>query len=140
MQDHPVRSAELVGTIAEFRGTVQASIKHHHENFDGASYPDGLAGAEICVGARIIMVADSLDAMTTDRPYRKALAPIRALEELSQYSGNQFDPKLVGLVQKSPNIRRLLGAPARDGGRESVTVTSGQPWRARSTSHSAING
>jgi len=138
MQDHPVRSADLVGTIAEFRGAVQSAIKHHHENFDGTGYPEGLAGAEIPVGARIIMIADTLDAMTTDRPYRKALTPLRALEELSKYSGNQFDPKLVGLVQKSPNIRRLLGAPVSDVAQDSVRPV--RPWRARSPSHSPIQG
>ncbi len=138
MQDHPVRSADLVGTIAEFRGAVQSAIKHHHENFDGTGYPEGLAGAEIPVGARIIMIADTLDAMTTDRPYRKALTPLRALEELSKYSGNQFDPKLVGLVQKSPNIRRLLGAPASDAVQDSTRPV--RPWRARSPSHSPVQG
>src|SRR5205809_3387720 len=90
MQAHPVRSAELAGTIAEFRGRVQSDIRNHHEHYDGSGYPDALAGNDIPVGARIIMIADTLDAMTTDRPYRKALTPIRALEELSNYSGNQF--------------------------------------------------
>jgi len=57
-------------------------IRHHHENFDGTGYPDGLAGDEIPVGARIIMIADTIDAMTTDRPYRKAMSLARAVEEL----------------------------------------------------------
>jgi putative nucleotidyltransferase with HDIG domain len=109
MQAHPVRSAELVGTIAEFRGRVQADIRNHHENFDGTGYPDGLAADSIPIGARIIMIADTIDAMTTDRPYRKALSLQRALEELGKYAGRQFDPKLVQLVLKSPGIRRLLG-------------------------------
>lgn len=109
MRAHPVRSAELVGTIAEFRGRVQADIRNHHENFDGSGYPDGLAGETIPVGARIIMIADTIDAMTTDRPYRKALTLQRALDELKKLAGQQFDPKLVELVSKSPNIRRLLG-------------------------------
>src|SRR2546423_10369884 len=120
MQAHPVRSAELAGTIAEFRGRVQSDIRNHHEHYDGSGYPDALAGDEIPVGARIIMIADTLDAMTTDRPYRKALTPIRALEELSKYAGNQFDPKLVDLVQRSPTVRRLLGAPIGDAGRDAV--------------------
>ncbi len=137
MQNHPVRSADLVGTIAEFRGAVQSAIKHHHENFDGTGYPEGLAGAEIPVGARIIMIADTLDAMTTDRPYRKALTPLRALEELSKYSGNQFDPKLVGLVQKSPTIRRLLGAPPSDPLREPPRPVPA--WRSRSPAHSVTH-
>jgi putative nucleotidyltransferase with HDIG domain len=109
MQAHPVRSADLVGTIAEFRGKVQSDIRNHHENYDGTGYPDGLAGDQIPVGARIIMIADTIDAMTTDRPYRKALTLQRALEELKRYSGRQFDPQLVELVAKSPSIRRLLG-------------------------------
>jgi putative nucleotidyltransferase with HDIG domain len=109
MQAHPVRSADLAGTIADFRGRVQADIRNHHENYDGSGYPDGLAGDGIPIGARIIMIADTIDAMTTDRPYRKALSLSKALEELAKYAGKQFDPKLVELVHKSPSIRRLLG-------------------------------
>ena len=109
MQAHPVRSADLAGTIAEFRGRVQADIRNHHENYDGTGYPDGLTGNEIPIGARIIMIADTIDAMTTDRPYRKALSLSRALEEMIKYAGRQFDPRLVELVSKSPSIRRLLG-------------------------------
>jgi len=109
MQAHPVRSADLAGTIAEFRGRVQADIRNHHENFDGSGYPDRLAAEGIPIGARIIMIADTIDAMTTDRPYRKALSLQKALEEMSKHAGRQFDPKLVELVTKSPSIRRLLG-------------------------------
>lgn len=109
MQAHPVRSAELAGTIAEFRGKVQMDIRNHHENYDGSGYPDGLVAENIPMGARVIMVADTLDAMTTDRPYRKALSLQRALEELSKLAGKQFDPRLVAIVSKSASIRRLLG-------------------------------
>lgn len=108
MQGHPSRSAELVGTIAELRGLVQGAIKNHHENYDGSGYPDGLAGEGIPIGARIIMIADTIDAMTTERPYREALSFSRALDELNKYAGTQFDPNLVKLVCKSPSIRRLL--------------------------------
>src|SRR5204863_3987702 len=72
MRTHVVRSAELVETAARLRGSIQAMIRHHHENFDGSGYPDGLAGVRIPLGARIIMIADTIDAMTTDRPYRRA--------------------------------------------------------------------
>jgi len=109
MQAHPVRSADLAATIGEFRGKVQTDIRNHHENYDGTGYPDGLAGEDIPIGARIIMIADTIDAMTTDRPYRKALTLQRALEELRKLAGQQFDPKLVDLVSRSPSIRRLLG-------------------------------
>jgi putative nucleotidyltransferase with HDIG domain len=109
MQAHPVRSADLAGTIGEFRGRVQTDIRNHHENYDGTGYPDGLTGEAIPIGARIIMIADTLDAMTTDRPYRKALSLHRTLEEIAKHAGRQFDPRLVALVSKSPGIRRLLG-------------------------------
>jgi putative nucleotidyltransferase with HDIG domain len=109
MQAHPVRSAELAGTIAEFRGKVETDIRNHHENYDGTGYPDGLAADNIPIGARIIMIADTLDAMTTDRPYRKALSLQKAFDELSKHAGRQFDPKLVELVFRSAGIRRLLG-------------------------------
>jgi putative nucleotidyltransferase with HDIG domain len=109
MQAHPVRSADLAAIIAEFRGRVQMDIRNHHENYDGTGYPDGLRGENIPIGARIIMIADTIDAMTTDRPYRKALSLQRALDEMARYAGRQFDPRLVDLVTRSPGIRRLLG-------------------------------
>ena len=134
MQRHPGRSAELAATIAEFRGPVERAIRHHHENFDGTGYPDGLVGDQIPLAARIIMIADTLDAMTTDRPYRKALSFERTMEELHKFAGKQFDPKLVELVSNSANLRRLLGATAEQGGSPVhalgawVTRTGG-PWR-----------
>src|SRR5205814_5453053 len=113
MRTHVVRSAQLVATAGKLRGAVEAMIKHHHENFDGTGYPDGIAGDAIPMGARIIMIADTIDAMTTDRPYRKAMSLARAVEELEKYAGRQFDPDLVKLVAKSGSIRRLLGLDRR---------------------------
>jgi putative nucleotidyltransferase with HDIG domain len=113
MQTHVVRSAQLVATAGKFRGAVESMIRHHHENFDGTGYPDGLAGDKIPIGARIIMIADTIDAMTTDRPYRKAMSLARAIEELEKYAGRQFDPELVTMVAKSGGIRRLLGLDRR---------------------------
>jgi putative nucleotidyltransferase with HDIG domain len=139
MQRHPARSAELASTIAEFRGPVELAIRHHHENFDGTGYPDGLEGESIPLAARIIMVADTLDAMTTDRPYRKALTFERTLEELRKFSGKQFDPALVDLVAGSANLRRLLGATAEQGGSPvhalgAWVARSSGPWRTRKSS------
>jgi len=135
MQAHPVRSAELAGTIAEFRGRVQTDIRNHHENYDGTGYPDGLRAEGIPIGARIIMVADTLDAMTSDRPYRKAMTLQRALEELSRHSGRQFDPTLVSVVTKSAGIRRLLG-PQLTADSTPPSSMSAPSWRARLRSHS----
>jgi HD-GYP domain-containing protein (c-di-GMP phosphodiesterase class II) len=108
LQSHPVRSAELVHMISSLRGPVEKAVRHHHENYDGSGYPDGLTGEDIPLGARIIMVADTLDAMTTDRPYRKALSFERVVEEVKKYSGKQFDPRLADIVIKAPSIRRLV--------------------------------
>jgi HD domain-containing protein/MASE9 protein len=105
LQSHPVRSAELVATISSFRGFVENSVRHHHENFDGSGYPGGLAGEDIPIGARIIMIADTLDAMTTDRPYRKALPFERVIDELAAYSGRQFDPRLAKIMIESAAMR-----------------------------------
>ncbi len=129
MQNHPVRSADLVRTIGGLRGDVEAAIRHHHENYDGTGYPDGLSGDEIPLGARIIMIADTIDAMTTDRPYRQALTLVRAIEELQGHAGSQFDPVLVDLVTRSPGIRRLL-APGKNVGTERA------PLQTRSRVHS----
>jgi putative nucleotidyltransferase with HDIG domain len=110
MQSHPVRSADLVGRISDLRGAVQNAVRHHHENFDGTGYPDGLAGDKIPIGARIIMLADTLDAMTTDRPYRRALSFDRVIEEVRKYSGRQFDPQIAEALIRSAAIRRLVEA------------------------------
>lgn len=110
LQSHPVRSAELIATISNLRGAVELAVRHHHENFDGSGYPDGLAGATIPIGSRIIMIADTLDAMTTDRPYRKALPFDVVVEELRKHAGRQFDPVLANATIRSHAIRRLLTA------------------------------
>src|SRR5437016_8714802 len=110
MRSHVVRSAQLVATATSLRGKVEAMIRHHHENYDGSGYPDGLSGEQIPMGARIIMVADTVDAMTTDRPYRKALSLQTPIDEPNKYQRLQFDPKSVELVARSPGISGLLGA------------------------------
>ena len=113
MQTHPSRSAELVSTISAFRGTIEHAVRHHHENYDGSGYPLGLAGEAIPVAARVIMLADTMDAMTTDRPYRKALTYERVVEELRRYSGRQFDPELVSAAERSVTIKAIVKARHR---------------------------
>ena len=91
MKRHPVRSAELVGLLTSLKDIVPA-VRHHHENWDGTGYPDNLKGDNIPLGSRIIMFADTLDAITTDRPYRKRLSVEEARAEFLKFRGKQFDP------------------------------------------------
>jgi putative two-component system response regulator len=72
-------------------------VRHHHEQWDGTGYPDGLAGDAIPLGARIVALADSFDAMTQDRPYRRAMPIAEALSEIAGAAGHQFDPGLAPL-------------------------------------------
>jgi putative nucleotidyltransferase with HDIG domain len=73
-------------------------VRHHHERFDGRGYPDGLAGEEIPLESRIILVADAYEAMTSDRPYRKAPGEEIAVAELRKHAGSQFDPQVVAAL------------------------------------------
>ena len=88
MQTHSARSADLVGIISKFRGFIQESVRHHHERWDGKGYPAGLKGHEIPLASRIILVADTIDAMTTDRPYRKRLPLEVVTAELQKCRGH----------------------------------------------------
>lgn len=107
MKTHAAKSAELVGLFSRFQGHVQDAVRHHHERWDGLGYPDGVSGDRIPLGARIIMIADTIDAMTTDRPYRKALSFDVVITELLKHKGTQFDPRLVDATISSVSVRRL---------------------------------
>lgn len=94
MRNHPIIGAQIVAPIAFLADAVEL-IRHHHERFDGAGYPDGLAGEEIPLAARVFSVADSFDAMTSDRPYRGSIGIERALAEIRGGAGTQWDPEVV---------------------------------------------
>lgn len=93
MKLHPVVGAQIVEKMEFLTGAIDI-VRHHHESWDGKGYPDGLAGEKIPLRARIVTVADSFDAMTTDRPYRKALTIAEALHRIEENAGVQFDPHL----------------------------------------------
>ena len=92
---HPVIGAQILRNVALLQGNGIDVVRHHHERWDGAGYPDRLAGEEIPLGARIFAVADTLDAMTSSRPYRAALDWSVAVEEIQAQSCRQFDPGVV---------------------------------------------
>jgi len=139
MQTHSTRSAELVGIISKFRGLIQDSVRHHHERWDGQGYPSGLSGKSIPLASRIILISDTIDAMTTDRPYRKRLGLEVVVAELQKCKGTQFDPNLVDVAVSSVAVRRLINGPASPaessitGPRRSLRVSwpSGGLWKVR---------
>jgi HD-GYP domain-containing protein (c-di-GMP phosphodiesterase class II) len=90
MNEHTAYGSEILELVKHLRDIIPG-VRGHHENYDGTGYPDGLKGGEIDLIARIIAVADTYDAMTTDRPYRKALSMQTAIDELRKFSGKQFD-------------------------------------------------
>jgi putative nucleotidyltransferase with HDIG domain len=91
---HPEEGARMLALIGTLREAVPC-VLHHHERWDGCGYPAGRAGEAIPPEARVLAVADAFDAMTSDRPYRPALPPDRAVAELERCAGTQFDPDVV---------------------------------------------
>jgi putative nucleotidyltransferase with HDIG domain len=114
MQTHAEKSAELVGIVSKFRGAIQESVRHHHERWDGQGYPVGLAGNDIPLGSRIILISDTIDAMTTDRPYRKRLSLDLVIAELQKCKGTQFDPELANVAISSITVRALIAGSSQD--------------------------
>ena len=116
METHTVLGEQLLRGVSFLRGTGLEVVRSHHERWDGRGYPDRRAGNEIPVAARVFAVADALDAMTSDRPYRRALSWAAAARELVDQSGRQFDPDVVDAFcsreRSLRRIRRELATPA----------------------------
>ncbi len=112
MQRHSDEGARIIDRLGFLNDAVPA-IRHHHERFDGAGYPDGLAGEDIPLGARIIHVADALDSMLTTRIYRAARPAQSALDELRLGAGTQFCPKCVGALERLVDGGTLVEAALR---------------------------
>jgi len=111
MQEHSADGADLVATMTRLRELVSA-IRHHHENWDGSGYPDGLAGENIPLAARIIRFADTMDAMLTERPYRAALDYDTVRAEVVRCRGTQFDPAMTDKLLASPSWAKLFASSA----------------------------
>jgi ribonuclease P protein subunit RPR2 len=95
METHTVLGEQMLGGVQFLQGEGLRVVRSHHERWDGHGYPDGMAGTEIPLGARIFAVADALDAMTSDRPYRRAMTWAAAGREILNESARQFDPAVV---------------------------------------------
>lgn len=102
MREHCYRGYQMLRKIP-FLGEAAAIVYSHQERFDGTGYPRGLKGEQIPLGARIFAVADTLDAITSDRPYRPAQDVTAAREEIKRWSGRQFDPDVVAAFLDMPD-------------------------------------
>jgi HD-GYP domain-containing protein (c-di-GMP phosphodiesterase class II) len=111
IQDHPEDGANLVATMTRLRDIVPA-VRHHHENWDGTGYPHCLAGELIPLASRIIRFADTIDAMTTERPYRGPLTEPEVRSEVIRYRGIQFDPTIADKLLSSSLWSSLFSSPA----------------------------
>jgi len=103
IKSHPVVAVRILEPITQLR-RVLPTIKFHHERFDGKGYPDGLKGKEIPLGARILAVIDTFDAMTSERPYRSPYSLKETLQKMKQQSGHQFDPEILEVFLKSVDL------------------------------------
>jgi diguanylate cyclase (GGDEF)-like protein len=108
LETHTVLGEQLMSGVALLQGQGLQVVRHHHERWDGAGYPDGIGEIEIPLGARVFAVADALDAMTSDRPYRRAGTWAHAAAEIVRESGHQFDPKVVEVFRdRNQRLRRI---------------------------------
>ena len=108
VQAHPTIGAEILGDISMLRGAGLQVVRHHHERWDGNGYPDRLRGDETPLSARVFALADTLDAMTSDRPYRRAVGWDGAVKEIVAQSGRQFDPEVVQVFAANEGqLRRI---------------------------------
>lgn len=114
MKTHSGLGAELIQRLSDLQDCV-LPVLHHHENWDGTGYPHGIAGERIPLWSRIIMFADTADAMMSDRPYRAALSPAQVRAEFTRLKGKQFDPYICEILLESPSFEQLfVNAPPRD--------------------------
>jgi len=114
MEQHPVLGYDMLRNVRFLRGEGLSVVRSHHERWDGGGYPDGLGGTDIPLAARVFAVVDTLDAMTTDRPYRCARPWVDAVAEIEREAGAQFDPGVVDAFRSCEprlyELRRALAA------------------------------
>jgi diguanylate cyclase (GGDEF)-like protein/putative nucleotidyltransferase with HDIG domain len=127
IKTHAALGGDLVKNSPSLR-PLASIIRHHHEYYNGEGYPDRLSGSDISIEARIVAVADAIEAMTSDRPYRKGLKTEQVVEELNRQSGTQFDPLVVSAaVRMLGEMREWEPYPSEARGRQVLSVTKLRP-------------
>jgi HD-GYP domain-containing protein (c-di-GMP phosphodiesterase class II) len=122
MEDHSAIGERILANVEDY-SEIAVIVRHHHERWDGAGYPDGLSGSEIPMISRVLAVADAYDAMTSDRPYRAALPSGEARRRLQEGAGTQFDADVVAAfdaVLGRANPRYLAGRAIGRSGSEAA--------------------
>ena len=119
VQQHAVIGADILSAVS-FAGPLALIVRHHHENWDGTGYPDGLRGDAIPLGARVLAIVDCYDALTSDRPYRRSLSHERAVEMIHERRGTMYEPeiadaflRIVAELRQAPDRERAGAAPTR---------------------------
>ena len=127
MKTHSALGAELIQRLTDLQDCV-LPVLHHHENWDGTGYPHGIAGERIPLWSRVIMFADTADAMMSDRPYRAALSPAQVRAEFMRLKGKQFDPYVCEILIESPAFDQLfVNAPPREMSHSTASATPSRP-------------
>lgn len=130
VKQHAVLGADILAALA-CSGALTLIVRHHHENWDGSGYPDGLRGEAIPVGARVLSIVDCYDALTSDRPYRRELSHHDAVAMICERRGTMYDPRMVDAFLRT--MRGVIAAPVTGHGAEARTsdvgaLHSNPPW------------
>jgi HD-GYP domain-containing protein (c-di-GMP phosphodiesterase class II) len=115
IKHHTIEGQFMLDRVGGLLARVGEVVRSCHERWDGRGYPDGLAGEEIPIAARVVFACDAYNAMTTDRPYRAAMPPEAAIAELSANTGTQFDPKIVAALVKVVERGAPMSVTTSDG-------------------------
>ena len=125
MKTHPIKGAAIMSAIPQLAGVIPG-MKYHHEKWGGGGYPEGLAGERIPLQARIVSVADTFDAMTTTRPYQKAMEIDFVIERIRQFAGIRYDPEVVAAFVRAYDKGDLMPIPVHHPEEEELLLQQAQ--------------